>query len=264
MTTVSSIELLPVRLAQGRMVLPGSKSISNRALLLAALATGETTLTGLLASDDTRVMLDALSQMGVSVTRLQDNQVSIRGGVPFSQRKADLFLGNAGTAVRSLTATLAFMGGDFILRGIPRMHERPIGDLVDAVRSAGATVDYLGTEGYPPLAIGQAKLDSNSTIRVKGSVSSQYLTALLMAAPLWTAEHKAPLRIEVEGTLISQPYIAITLDMMHRFGVEVENQDWQAFVVPSDAAYVSPGLFHVEVMRLRLPILALGAIGQAH
>lgn len=262
MTMGSSISLAPVSRAQGRVVLPGSKSISNRALLLAALAEGKTTLSGLLSSDDTRYMLDALQQMGVVVER-ESERVHITGGVPFPNRKADLFLGNAGTAMRSLTATLALMGGEFTLRGIPRMHERPIGDLVDAVRSAGAAVRYLGEEGYPPLAIGQCDLNADSTIRVKGNVSSQYLTALLMAAPLWTAEHKKPLQIEVEGVLISQPYIAITLDMMRSFGVEVINRDWQQFEIPADALYRSPGTYHVEGDASSASyFLALGAIGQ--
>ncbi len=172
-------------------------------------------------------------------------------------------MANAGTAFRSLTATLAFMGGEFILRGIPRMHERPIGDLVDAVRSAGASVSYLGEQGYPPLAIAEPTLHSCSTIRVKGSVSSQYLTALLMAAPLWTAEHGARLRIEVEGILISRPYIAITLDMMRHFGVNVENHDWTSFEIPSHASYVSPGQYHVEGDASSASyFLALGAIGE--
>lgn len=262
MTTVSSIELLPVSRAQGRVILPGSKSISNRALLLAALAEGETTLTGVLESDDTRYMLEALIQMGVKVEQ-EGDFIRVQGGAPFSHRKADLFLGNAGTAVRTLTATLAFMGGDFVLRGIDRMHHRPIGDLVDAVRSAGASVTYLGAEGYPPLAIGEAQLDANSTIRIKGEVSSQFLTALLMAAPLWTAVHNLPLRIEVEGVLISQPYIAITLDMMRSFGVEVVNTNWESFEVPSDARYASPGKYHVEGDASSASyFLALGAIGQ--
>lgn len=239
--------LSPVVSAQGTMQLPGSKSISNRALLLAAMTPGTTTLTGLLDSDDTRVMLESLHKMGVGVTRSDDHSCIIQGGAPFAQRSADLFLGNAGTAVRSLTAALALMGGEFTLSGIERMHERPIGDLVDALRQAGANIDYLGQTGYPPLAIHQPTLTISQPIRVKGSVSSQFLTALLMAAPLATAQCGGDFVIEVEGDLISQPYIAITLDMMARFGVQVDHDsNWQRFVIKQDQRYVSPGLLHVE------------------
>ena len=261
MSKTEQLALTPVKLAQGVVTLPGSKSISNRALLLAALAEGETRLFGLLESDDTKVMKAALRQMGISVEESGD-ALQVRGQMPFPHLKGDFFLGNAGTAFRSLTAALAFMGGEFSLSGIPRMHERPIGDLVDALRSAGAEIRYLGNEGYPPLAIGQGALRAENCIRVKGNVSSQYLTALLMAAPLWTAVHQQPLHIEVEGVLISQPYIAITLAMMQDFGVKVEHQDWQRFTVPAAAHYVSPGDFQVEGDASSASyFLALGAIG---
>lgn len=245
--SIEQLVLQPVVKASGTVQLPGSKSISNRALLLAAITSGTTTLTGVLASDDTRVMLESLSKMGVKATELAENTYQIQGGMPFANRKADLFLANAGTAVRSLTAALAFMGGDFTLSGIDRMHERPIGDLVDALNQAGADLSYLKNPGYPPLKIGQPSLDLKQAIRVKGSVSSQFLTALLMAAPIATAQCDTDLVIEVEGTLISQPYIAITLDMMSRFGVVVEHDEsWQRFVIHKDSKYVSPGQLHVE------------------
>lgn len=261
MSRTENLVLTPVKQAQGTVTLPGSKSISNRALLLAALAEGETRLFGLLESDDTKVMKAALRQMGVSVEE-SDSALVVHGQMPFTHLKGDFFLGNAGTAFRSLTAALAFMGGEFTLSGIPRMHERPIGDLVDALRSAGADVRYLGNDGYPPLAIGKGALRAENCIRVKGNVSSQYLTALLMAAPLWTAVHKQPLHIEVEGVLISQPYIAITLAMMQDFGVSVQHEAWQRFTVPADAHYVSPGDFQVEGDASSASyFLALGAIG---
>lgn len=242
------IILAPASRAEGRLQLPGSKSISNRALLLAAITAGTTTLTGVLASDDTKVMLESLHKMGVKAKALaEQGSYQIQGGSPFSHTTAELFLGNAGTAVRSLTAALALMGGDFTLTGIARMHERPIGDLVDALRTAGAQVDYLGNEGYPPLKIGQPSLDLSKPIRVKGDVSSQFLTALLMAAPLATAQTGTDFVVEVEGTLISQPYIAITVDMMARFGVQVKHdENWQRFVISHQAKYVSPGTLHVE------------------
>ena len=246
MSQHESLVLSPISRASGQLQLPGSKSISNRALLLAALAQGQTRLEGLLHSDDTRVMMAALQQMGVTVQDQGQGTVVIDGGAPFAQRDADLFLGNAGTAFRSLTAALGLMGGRFNLSGIARMHERPIGDLVDALRSLGAQVQYLGAEGYPPLAIGELTQAEQSRVSVKGTVSSQFLTALLMAAPLLTARTGQPLRIEVEGELISQPYIEITLAMMARFGVQVEREGWSSFTVPAEAAYVSPGVYVVE------------------
>src|SRR5690606_2161841 len=160
--------------------------------------------------------------------------------------KAELFLGNAGTAFRPLTAALAFMGGDYRLSGVPRMHERPIGDLVDALRQAGAHIDYLGNPGYPPLALGQARLGTDQPIRIKGSVSSQFLTALLMAGPIYTAAAGRDLVIEVEAALISRPYILITLNLMARFGVDVKCDGWQRFTIPAAAAYRSPGAISIE------------------
>lgn len=255
--------LSPVTQATGTVQLPGSKSISNRALLLAAITAGTTTLTGVLASDDTKVMLESLDKMGVQTKALSAHSYQIKGGTPFANTTADLFLGNAGTAVRSLTATLALMGGEFTLSGIERMHERPIGDLVDALRGAGAQIDYLQNVGYPPLKIAEPNLDLSRPIRVKGYVSSQFLTALLMAAPIATAQTKTDLVIEVEGTLISQPYIAITLDMMARFGVVVEHdENWQRFIIRANAQYVSPGQLHVEGDASSASyFLALGTIG---
>lgn len=262
MSQSDSLVLNPVSRACGELQLPGSKSISNRALLLAALAQGQTRLEGLLHSDDTRVMMAALQQMGVTVQDLGQGVVVIDGGAPFAHRDADLFLGNAGTAFRSLTAALGLMGGRFNLSGIARMHERPIGDLVDALRSLGADVQYLGAEGYPPLAIGELAQVDQQRVSVKGSVSSQFLTALLMAAPLLTARTAQPLRIEVEGELISQPYIHITLAMMARFGVQVEREGWSSFTVPADAAYLSPGTYSVEGDASSASyFIALGTIG---
>lgn len=251
------------KIAKGQVELPGSKSISNRALLLAAITPGVTTLTGVLVSDDTQVMLESLNKMGVKTETLSATSYKIHGGVPFSNLKADLFLGNAGTAVRSLTAALAFMGGSFRLSGIPRMHERPIGDLLDALRSAGASIQCEQKEGYLPLQIEKPTLNLDKPVKVKGSVSSQFLTALLMAAPLATQQTGKDFVIEVEGDLISKPYIAITLDMMKRFGVEVNAcADWQRFVISKDVSYVSPDSLHVEGDASSASyFLALGAIG---
>ena len=235
--------LVTTQSAQLTVQLPGSKSISNRVLLLAALSAGCTHVHDLLDSDDTRVMLDALNQLGCKVEK-NAAIVSITGlGGKAPQSPATLFLGNAGTAMRPLTAALAVLGGDFTLTGVPRMHERPIGDLVDALRQLGCQIDYLGNGGFPPLHIGPAQLQLNQAIRVRGDVSSQFLTALLMALPL-VATHD--IDIEVIGELISKPYIDITLQLLTRFGIQVRRDDWKKFTIPAGSAYRSPGAIHVE------------------
>lgn len=262
MNSQDSLLLQPLSVAKGTVRLPGSKSISNRVLLLASLAQGVTRVGGLLESDDTRVMLESLRELGVSMTEIDESTLEIEGACPFNNRKAELFLGNAGTAFRPLTAALAFMGGDFRLSGVPRMHERPIGDLVDALRQAGAKVDYLGQPGYPPLAIGEAALVAGQPVRIKGSVSSQFLTSLLMAAPIHTAATGHDLVIEVDGTLISRPYILITLNLMARFGVNVKSEGWQRFTIPAEAAYRAPGAIDIEGDASSASyFMALGAIG---
>jgi 3-phosphoshikimate 1-carboxyvinyltransferase len=249
---MDSIELKPAARAAGTVRLPGSKSISNRVLLLAALAQGETEIGGLLDADDTRVMREALTTLGV---QFLENQITGVGG-PFPVKQAELFLGNAGTAFRPLTAALAFSGGEYKLSGVPRMHERPIGDLVDALRGIGARVDYTGKEGFPPLAVHPGKI-SLEKLRVRGDVSSQFLTALLMALPL---SGKAA-RIEVQGELISKPYVEITLNVMKRFGVEVKRTGWRYFDVPV-ATYRSPGKILVEGDASSASyFLAAGALG---
>lgn len=229
--------------AQGTMTLPGSKSISNRTLLLAALADGVTIIRDLLASDDTARMLEALSALGIKLENIGENAWQVTGcGGHFPHKQANLFLGNAGTAFRPLTAALAFSGGDYHLHGIARMHERPIGDLVDALKQTGAQVAYLANEGYPPLQISPATLDVSRPIQIRGDVSSQFLTALLMALPL-TGQAAS---IEVVGELISKPYIEITLNLMQRFGVTVQRDGWQRFHIPAAARYQSPGEIFVE------------------
>lgn len=253
--------LAPVVAAAGTMTLPGSKSISNRALLLAAVSTGRTTLRGVLASDDTSVMLGALRALGVSLEEDGDT-VTIEGVRRFPVERADLFMGNAGTAIRPVTAALAVQGGDYRLSGVARMHERPIGDLVDALRMLGADIDYLGNPGYPPLHIKQGRSGAGRSVRVKGNVSSQFLTALLMAAPLLTADSDQSLTIEVAGELISQPYIQITLNMMARFGVQVHREAWQRFTIAAGESYRSPGEYVIEGDASSASyFMALGAIG---
>jgi 3-phosphoshikimate 1-carboxyvinyltransferase len=237
--------LQPAIHAQGRVRLPGSKSISNRILLLAALSQGVTEIRDLLASDDTHVMLMALQSLGVKWEQVDESQdYTVRGaGGNFPVHHADLFMGNAGTAIRPLTAALAVMGGDFTLHGVSRMHERPIGDLVDALNAIGARIDYTGEPGFPPLHIQRGMIHAQ-TMRVRGNVSSQFLTALLMAAPLMAKDQ--PVTIEVIGELISKPYIEITLNLMRRFGVDVRRDGWQAFTIAANAHYRSPGTVLVE------------------
>jgi 3-phosphoshikimate 1-carboxyvinyltransferase len=245
--------------ARGTVRLPGSKSISNRVLLLAALAKGTTIVRALLDSDDTRVMLDALRALGVGVARVSDSDdYEITGvGGAFPVKQAELFLGNAGTAFRSLTAACALSGGEYVLKGVARMHERPIGDLVDALRKLGARIDYLGQEGFPPLKIHPAEIAGDTT-EVRGNVSSQFLTGLLMALPL----RQRNTTIEVVGELISKPYIGITLAMLRRFGVDIARNGWQGFGVPAAARYQSPGEIWVEGDASSASyFLAAGAIG---
>ena len=243
MSAPDYLDLRPIRRANGTVRLPGSKSISNRFLLLAGLADGRTRLLDVLDSDDTQRMLDALRQLGVSVNAVGEHAYEVTGaGGRFPVRAADLFLGNAGTAFRPLTAVLALNGGEYRLSGVARMHERPIGDLVQALRGAGAAIDYVGNEGYPPLAIHPGHLDFSRPLRVRGNVSSQFLTGLLLALPV-TGQAS---RIEVDGELISKPYIEITLNTLERFGVTVQREGWSAFNIPAGARYRAPGTIHVE------------------
>ena len=241
----SYIDLPPVAHVEGVVPLPGSKSISNRTLLLAALAQGETSIRELLASDDTLVMLNALQKLGVSWQQhgqTQDFTVTgVDGKFPVSH--ADLFMGNAGTAIRPLVGALAVLGGSYTLHGVARMHERPIGDLVEALQGVGAQIDYTGVAGFPPLHIHSGHIRPTGW-KVRGNVSSQFLTALLMAAPL-VARHQA-ISIDVVGELISKPYIEITLNLMQRFGVQVQRDGWQKFTIAEGQHYRSPGVIHVE------------------
>ena len=240
---MDTLTLSPLTHASGEVQLPGSKSLSNRILLLAALAEGETRVTNLLDSDDVRHMLNALTRLGVSYQLADDRRSCTVQGVagPFQAAAADLFLGNAGTAMRPLTAALCLGQGRFTLTGEPRMYERPIRDLVDALRPLGASISYLGEEGFPPLQINADGL-AGGTVSIRGNISSQFLTALLMAAPLAQGD----LCIQVEGELVSKPYIDITLHSMQLFGVEVENHNYERFVVRGNQTYRSPGEVMVE------------------
>ncbi|MDD2775479.1 MAG: bifunctional 3-phosphoshikimate 1-carboxyvinyltransferase/cytidylate kinase [Gallionella sp.] len=277
-------DIPPLLSAKGSITLPGSKSISNRMLLLAALAQGTTQIRDVLLSDDTARMLEALQTLGVQVVQRGTHAFDITGcGGVFPVKKAALFLGNAGTAFRPLTAVLALAGGEYQLSGVARMHERPIGDLVNALRALGAEIEYTGNEGFPPLAIKSpsplasfAPLAALSPVgegdvlpspplpegvrgvKVRGDVSSQFLTALLMALPLLNRT----VQVEVVGELISKPYIDITLTMMARFGVVVQREGWQRFTVAAGSRYISPEVMYVEGDASSASyFLAAGAIG---
>jgi len=242
------LTLAPVAHAEGIVALPGSKSISNRILLIASLASGTTRVEGVLEADDTDRMLEALDRLGVRVERDRTARRCVvhgaAGALPV--RAARLMLGNAGTAFRPLTAVLATLGGDYELDGVARMRERPIGDLVDALRALGAAIRYLGNDGYPPLAIAGAGARAGGTVPIRGDVSSQFLTALLMALPLAAGSSEAATRVAVTTPLISRPYVEITTRLMKRFGVEVATPDASTFVVPAGARYASPGTIFVE------------------
>lgn len=236
-------KLKAVQSVSGQVTLPGSKSITNRILLLSAIADGATTIIGPLVSDDTLHMIDALKKLQVDLTQKDNGDILIHGTRGnFKNKSAEIFLGNAGTAFRPLTAALSLSKGQYTLSGLPRMHERPIKDLVDALLQLNADITYLGQEGYPPLKISPSEIMINGPIKIRGDISSQFLTSLLMAMPLTKKE----VVIEIEGDLISKPYIDITLNLMARFGIHVKKIDWKHFVIPGSTSYVSPGEIFVE------------------
>jgi len=236
-------KLKAVQSVSGQVTLPGSKSITNRILLLSAIADGATTIIGPLVSDDTLHMIDALKKLQVDLTQKDNGDILIHGTRGnFKNKSAEIFLGNAGTAFRPLTAALSFSKGQYTLSGLPRMHERPIKDLVDALLQLNADITYLGQEGYPPLKISPSEIMINGPIKIRGDISSQFLTSLLMAMPLTKKE----VVIEIVGDLISKPYIDITLNLMARFGIHVKKIDWKHFVIPGSSSYASPGEIFVE------------------
>ena len=237
------LDLAPVRRVRGTVRLPGSKSISNRILLLAGLAQGETRIRDLLESEDTQVMLEALRALGVTCADEGGRVFRVQGaGGAFPVKRAQLFLGNAGTAFRPLTAVLALCAGEYRLSGTPRMHERPIADLIDALRGLGARIDYLQKKGFPPLVLHPAAIRPGGRVSVRGDVSSQFVTGLLIALPLTGARTV----LAVEGELVSKPYVELTLNILRRFGVAVEREGWTTFTIPAGARYASPGEIYVE------------------
>jgi 3-phosphoshikimate 1-carboxyvinyltransferase len=234
--------LQPAAEVSGTITLPGSKSITNRILLMAALSSGQTTINSPLKSDDTNHMLAALKLLGVNYKDKGNDIVMDGVNQRFPSLQAKLFLGNAGTAFRPLTAVLSMLNGTYEISGITRMHERPIKDLVDALRQIGATINYEGTPGFPPIKILPSNILYKSPIRIKGDVSSQFLTALLMACPLMDQD----IVIEVDGDLISRPYIDITLKLLEKFGIHYENLNWQSFELNQNSKYKSPVEILVE------------------
>ena len=254
------LDLAPVTRMAGTVRLPGSKSISNRTLLLAALARGTTEVKGLLDAEDVDRMLEALAILGVGISQRQATRdFAVQGTAgAFPNKQAALSLGNAGTALRPLAAVLALSGGDYELSGSRRMHERPIGDLVEALRALGAEIKYLGREGYPPLGIGRGQIRLGGVVSISGRVSSQFTSALLMALPV----RSGGATVEIADQLISAPYVEMTAKLMGRFGVTVEREADRRFAVAPGAVYASPGTIHVEGDASSASyFLAAGAIG---
>ena len=240
--TKESIILTAPYGAGGKLSIPGSKSISNRALLLSALSSGTTRLSNVLRSDDTSVMLDTLKTLGIGIKAVGE-VLEVKGGSgDFPNKAASLFLGNAGTAVRTLVPVLSLLGGQYEISGVPRMHERPIGDLVDALRQIKCNIDYVGSEGFPPLRLNQSDVSIPQEIFISGSISSQFLSGLLLALPL--AGAKATIR--VVGELVSKPYVALTLRLMKDFGVTVKNENFETFEIAAGQKYISPGCYDIE------------------
>ena len=259
---MEELYLHQVTRALGRVRIPGSKSITNRALLLAALSEGTTLLTGVLESDDTSVMMDALSALGVGVDRLETpGRVRVTGigkGAGFPVKAAELFMGNSGTSARSLTAALALADGTYVVKGVPRMHERPIGDLVAALQSLGGQVDYLANAGFPPLSISPRAAGASQHVRIRGDVSSQFVSAVLMALG-WTGMAAT---VEIDGDLVSRPYVDLTIGLMKGFGVAVSNDGGPIYDLPAGEGYVSPQTYHVEGDASSASyFLAAGALG---
>ena len=242
---MNEITLKASKQVRGCIKLPGSKSITNRVLLMAALGNGVTKLIDPLKSEDTDQMINALIKLGVSVKEVNDDQnsIEIKGAEHnFPNKNTNLFLGNSGTTFRPLAAVLAMMGGDYYLSGIERMHERPIKDLVDALEQMGSSIQYEKNHGYPPITINNSSIEISEPIQIKGDISSQYLTALLIAGPISNNEFN----IEVIGDLISKPYIDITLKLLTKFNIFYNNDNWRLFSLKKDSVYRNPTKIFVE------------------
>ena len=242
---MNEIKLKASQQVRGCIKLPGSKSITNRVLLMAALGTGVTKLIDPLRSEDTDQMINALIKLGVSVEEVNNDKkiIEIKGAEHnFPNKNTNLFLGNSGTTFRPLAAVLAMMRGDYYLSGIERMHERPIKDLVDALEQMGSSIRYEQNHGYPPITINNSSIEISEPIQIKGDISSQYLTALLIAGPISNNEFN----IEVIGDLISKPYIDITLKLLKKFNIFYNNDNWRLFSLKKDSVYRNPTKIFVE------------------
>lgn len=245
----NTLTLTGIKSLDGTVTLPGSKSLSNRCLLLAALSKGDTRVENLLESDDIRFMLEGLDQMQVPVTRESATVVTVTGqDGPINAPSGDLcelFLGNAGTAMRPLAAALCMGKGEFVLDGVPRMRERPIADLIDGLRQLGADVTCVEETGCPPVTIKADGLDGGKA-SISGKMSSQFLSSLLMAAPAATGD----VTISIKDELISAPYVALTIGLMKKFGVEVQisgdMNGTPSFHIPASSKYTSPTNILVE------------------
>ncbi len=259
---VMYLDLPNVTCSRGTIYLPGSKSISNRILLLSSLAQEKTEISGLLDCDDTNIMLMNLKQLGISINKTENDLIEIIGSRQFPVKYGDFFLGNAGTAFRPLTAVLSLLGGNYRLFGTKRMLERPIGDLVDSLRSLGADIKYINQKNYPPLLINSNNIVKRDFIQINGSISSQFLTALLIAAPIYTQKTNQPLTIKVKGHLTSKPYIDITLDAMKQFNIDIKLNGKNCFTIPKNSIYRSPGKIFIEGdVSSASYFLAAGSIG---
>ena len=242
---MNEIKLKASQQVRGCIKLPGSKSITNRVLLMAALGTGVTKLIDPLRSEDTDQMINALIKLGVSVEEVNNDKkiIEIKGAEHnFPNKNTNLFLGNSGTTFRPLAAVLAMMRGDYYLSGIERMHERPIKDLVDALEQMGSSIRYEQNHGYPPITINNSSIEISEPIQIKGDISSQYLTALLISGPISNNEFN----IEVIGDLISKPYIDITLKLLTKFNIFYNNDNWRLFSLKKDSVYRNPTKIFVE------------------
>ncbi len=238
------LRLDPIRRISGSITLPGSKSLSNRVLLLAMLSEGETFIENLLDSDDVRRMIDALAKLKISYEEDRPGKkIRVKGeGGRIPVDKAELFLGNAGTAIRPLTAALTLGHGRFVLDGIERMRERPIQDLLDGLNQLGAQVRSIDNTGCPPVEIIANGLPGGVT-KLSGAISSQYLSAILLASPY----AQTPVEVRIKDHLVSIPYVEMTIRLMNRFGVNVDvSEDFKSFHINAPQNYKSPKTYFVE------------------
>ncbi|CAL4322465.1 3-phosphoshikimate 1-carboxyvinyltransferase [Buchnera aphidicola (Eriosoma lanigerum)] len=240
----NSLVLKPIQYVNGSVYLPGSKSVSNRVLLLSALCYGTTKITNLLNCDDTKYMLNALQLLGIKYDLFNQNRscVIYGKGISILEQKKELtvFVGNAGTVFRPLTAILSLRENNIILTGDNRMKERPIEHLVDSLRQSGAKIKYINKKSYPPILLQGGFI--GGTMELNGNISSQFLTAILMAAPLAMNDTI----INIVGDLVSKPYIDLTINLMKVFGITIKNNSYKSFFIQGNQIYCTPEKYLVE------------------